>query len=328
MSFAAFPRVSVLVPLYNCEAFVEECLESVLKQTYSNIEVIVVNDGSSDHGPTIVEGFAARGVRLINQANRGQSAALNAAFGVSNGDFIQYLDADDLLHPRKIEVQVALLTGAESGMMASGAWARFADTIEKATFVREPVWRDLEPVEWLVESWDGGGMMHVAGWLIPRDVVVAAGPWGERYAGAPNAPNNDAPFFTGALLASRGCLFCGEARSYYRSTPGSMSARGGRLAAEAILAITIETGDALLKREDSTRTRRAFANNLQRYVFSVYPRHPDLTSRAEDMVAKLGGSSLTPSGGPWTRALGRFIGWKSAKRARALVEVLRSTRRQ
>jgi glycosyltransferase involved in cell wall biosynthesis len=315
------PLVSVLVPSHNSEAYLAECLESALAQTYRKVEVIVVDDGSTDSSLGVARSFESRGVRIICQSNRGQAGALNTAFDASNGDYIQYLDADDVLDPHKIEAQVATLQTAEPMAMASAAWARFRDKTSEAVFKPERVWQDLSPVDWLVESWAGGGMMHVAAWMIPREVATDAGPWVENLRWAANL---DAHFFTRALLASSRCIFCPEAKSFYRSGHASMSAWRSRRSLETTFHVLSATGDALLKCEDSQRTRKAFADNLQRYVFSTYPESRDLVSIAEDKIKELGGSNLQISAGPLRLALSRVVGWRIGKRLHNSVQRFRS----
>src|ERR1700730_4427709 len=102
----SLPLVSVLIPCFSSEKFIAETLESVLNQTWPYIEVIVVDDGSQDSSAQEVERFAARGVRLLRQASRGAGAARNTALRASQGAFIQFLDADDLISPTKIETQL------------------------------------------------------------------------------------------------------------------------------------------------------------------------------------------------------------------------------
>jgi len=80
-----------------------ESLESALNQTYPRIEIIVVDDGSTDGSLALARSFETRGVNIIEQPNRGQPAALNAAFTTANGDYIHIFDADDVLHAQKIE---------------------------------------------------------------------------------------------------------------------------------------------------------------------------------------------------------------------------------
>ncbi len=93
------PLVSILIPCYNAEAWLAQTLESALAQTWSPTEIIVVDDGSKDRSLEIAKAFEPRGVKVISQHNQGASAARNRAFQESQGDFIQYLDADDLLAP-------------------------------------------------------------------------------------------------------------------------------------------------------------------------------------------------------------------------------------
>jgi len=314
------PLVSVLVPSYNAEAYQRECVESALAQSHANIEIIVVDDGSTDGSLQLARSFESRGVRVIAQDNRGQAGALNTAFNASKGEYIQYLDADDVLDAQKIAIQVARLQQAEPTAMASGAWARFALKPSEAVFKPEKVWQDLTPVDWLVESWAGGGMMHVAAWLIPRPVVMAAGPWAESLRWAANI---DGDFFTRALLASTHCLFCPEARSYYRSVTGSQSSLSSRRSVEGNFSVLMRTGSNLLEKEDSRRTRKAFADNLQRFVFSTYPESPDLVMTAERRIRELGGSDLPLSAGPMQLALSRLVGWKFGKRLHRLAHKIR-----
>lgn len=102
------PLVSVIIPAYNASAFIEETLDSARTQTYQNLEILVVDDGSQDETPQIVEAAAAEDarVRLLRQKNQGVAAARNHAIEASSGEFIAPLDADDLWFSEKIERQV------------------------------------------------------------------------------------------------------------------------------------------------------------------------------------------------------------------------------
>jgi glycosyltransferase involved in cell wall biosynthesis len=119
------PLVSVIVPAYNAEAFIERTLKSVLCQTYTNIEVLVVDDGSKDRTSTIVQSIAQRDsrVRLFQQQNAGVAAARNLAIEKSQGEYIAPIDADDIWYAEKIEKQVkCILNAGESvGLVYSGS---------------------------------------------------------------------------------------------------------------------------------------------------------------------------------------------------------------
>jgi len=101
------PTVSVIIPVYNGERFLCECLDSALAQTLAPFEVVVVNDGSTDGTSEILRGYKDR-VITLDQANRGQGLAMNRAVGNSSGDLIAFLDCDDCWDRRKLERQVAV----------------------------------------------------------------------------------------------------------------------------------------------------------------------------------------------------------------------------
>ena len=111
---ADMPLVSVIVPAYNAEVFLEETLLSAVRQTYEPLEIIVVDDGSTDRTVEIVRGIMARDrrVKLVQQANAGVAAARNLGLREARGSLIAPLDADDLWKPTKIERQVACFLAA------------------------------------------------------------------------------------------------------------------------------------------------------------------------------------------------------------------------
>jgi glycosyltransferase involved in cell wall biosynthesis len=102
------PTVSVIVPVYNAERYLGEALESVLAQTYSDYEVIVVNDGSTDGSEQVALGFGDR-IRYIRQENAGPGAARNRGIELARGELIAFLDADDLWLPGKLAAQVEFM---------------------------------------------------------------------------------------------------------------------------------------------------------------------------------------------------------------------------
>jgi hypothetical protein len=308
--------VSVLIPAFNAGRWLPECLDSILGQTHRAIETIVVDDGSTDDTLSIARSFEARGVKVISQANGGQPAALNTALSCASGAYIQFVDADDLLHPDKIAVQLRRLRREPALTVASGAWTRFLDNPENAVLTPEAVWRDLDPVDWAVSSWCGGGMMPVMAWLFPRALTEMIGGWDESLRWASNGL--DGHYCTKALLAARKHVFCPEAISFYRSVEGSQSKAVNQTSVEANLAVVLSTGEMLLKVEDSARTRTAFAANLQRFIHATYPDQRHIVAIAERRLKELGGSDLAFDAGPATASLGRLIGWRAAKRLRRL----------
>src|SRR5919198_3579594 len=100
------PLVSILIPAYNAERWLADTIRSALEQTWPRKEIIIVDDGSRDQTLSIARQFAAKNVSVVTQENQGGSAARNRAFSLCQGEFIQWLDADDLLSPEKIARQI------------------------------------------------------------------------------------------------------------------------------------------------------------------------------------------------------------------------------
>lgn len=123
------PLISVIVPAYNAEAFIGQTLDSVLSQTYKNIEVLVVNDGSQDRTAEIVDSIAQKDHRviLLQQSNVGVAAARNLAIQNSCGEYIAPIDADDIWFPQKLEKQMQLMLKTDSCVGLVYAWSVYID---------------------------------------------------------------------------------------------------------------------------------------------------------------------------------------------------------
>ncbi|AFZ22780.1 glycosyl transferase [Cylindrospermum stagnale PCC 7417] len=112
------PKVSVIIPAYNAMTYLPETLESVLRQTFTNFEVLIIDDGSSDNIVEWASQLTDSRVKFISQNNQGSSAARNAGIINSSGDYIAFLDADDLWQPTKLEKQVHILEeNPEAGLV-------------------------------------------------------------------------------------------------------------------------------------------------------------------------------------------------------------------
>ncbi|WP_207492033.1 glycosyltransferase family A protein [Aridibaculum aurantiacum] len=114
--------VSVIIPFYNSAAYLSEAIESVIKQDYPYVEIILVDDGSSDNSSSIAAGFVSDGILLVKQQNAGASAARNTALKNCKGDFVIFLDADDILLPGVITLLVKEAVNCD---MVFGGWSNF-----------------------------------------------------------------------------------------------------------------------------------------------------------------------------------------------------------
>ncbi|MCF7688807.1 MAG: glycosyltransferase family 2 protein [Cephaloticoccus sp.] len=299
--------------MHNAARWIAATLDSALAQTWPQREIIVVDDGSHDDSATIVESYAAHGVRLITQPNRGASAARNTALAVARGHFIQFLDADDLLATDKIALQMQRLLTSSPRHIASGEWARFTNDPTESKFTAEANWKDMSGLEFQLLHYEGGWMMQPAVWLCPRALLNEAGPWDETLT-----LNDDGEYFNRVMLKAAGILFCVGARVYYRScVTGSLSRRVDSAALRSLWTSTALNCDRILSvGGQNSRTNNALANGWQRLAFELYPTLPELAAEAENRMHELGGTTYALPVGPTFRHLAKILGWRRTKRLR------------
>jgi glycosyltransferase involved in cell wall biosynthesis len=304
-----FPKVSVLIPCYNADKYIGETLESVFRQTWPELEVIVVDDGSTDGSADVVRSFERPNLHFVQQPNRGSIVARNLCCSYATGEFVQYLDSDDLIAPDKIALQMRRLANAPR-CVASAEWGRFYKSPQETRFCEEPVWRDLSPIDWLALSRaEGLGMMFPALWLIPMNIVRAIGPWNKELSLA-----DDTEYFTRVVLASDQVLFCAGARCYYRSgLRGSLSGTRSRRGLASQFTVLDLCERYLRAIEDSERVRRGLALSWQHLAHMAYPYDRALGERALERARSLHRVRIRPGGGPRFRVLSRLIGWRAAR---------------
>ena len=206
-----------MIPAYNAETWIADTLQSAIAQTWLHKEIIVVDDGSTDGTLAVAREFESDGVQVVTQPNQGAAAARNTASSLSRGDYIQWLDADDLLSPDKVTHQMqAAEETRDRRTLFSSPWAFFRYRPAKATFIPTPLWSDRDPTEWLTSKWEGNWHMQTATWLVSKELTEAAGPWDMRLLG-----DDDGEYFSRVINASNGIRFVPQSRVYYRITSSS-----------------------------------------------------------------------------------------------------------
>jgi glycosyltransferase involved in cell wall biosynthesis len=303
-------KVSVIIPLFNSEKYIQQTIESVLQQTYAKIEIIIVDDHSSDSSFLLAKKYECESVKIYQNPKKGACAARNYGFQHCSGDLIQFLDADDLLDQFKIENQIKSWNGDEK-VILNGRWGRFytSDPLNE-----EIKWgpnnllqKDLESLEWLLCS----HMSQTACWLTPRILIEKAGPWNESLL-----INQDGEFFSRVVAKSKMVKFCNDARVYYRSSINS-SITANQLKEDKVkskfnsLELIEKT---IFELEFSSRTKLICANNYQKLLYFIYPRYHEIIAELQNKIAQLGGSSLKFKDTPLTQKLSKITGWKLAKR--------------
>jgi glycosyltransferase involved in cell wall biosynthesis len=306
------PLVSILIPAYNAEKTIAYTLQSAIAQTWQRKEIIVVDDGSRDRTVKIVRRFGSK-VTIISTENQGLSAAVNHAYRLSHGDYIQELDSDDLLAPDKIERQVnALREGDSRRILLSSPWAPFYYRTRHVQFVRNSLWQDLSPLEWLLRKMGENLHMQNATWLVSRELADAAGPWNTdlHY-------DQDGDYFTRVLLASEGTRFVAGTGIFYRASGmGSISYIGDSDQKKESLLLSMKLHIQYLRSlEESERVRNVCMRYLQNWYHIFYLERPDIVAELQSLAAQLQGHLEEPRLRRKYAWIKPVFGWRIAKKA-------------
>lgn len=176
--------VSVVVPVYNRERLVGRTLESILAQSYRELEIVAVNDGSTDGSLAVLEGFARRHpgrVVVIDQPNSGQTRARNRAIAAARGAFIAFLDSDDTWEPEKLSLQIPLFQGDNVGLVYCGVNEVGDDGRHLATVLPEPGMRGDIYLRLLARNRMTGGSV-----VVSRKALSSVGSFDESFQAAEN----------------------------------------------------------------------------------------------------------------------------------------------
>lgn len=153
------PLLTVIVPVYNTEEYLHKCVESIQDQTYENLEIFLVDDGSTDASPELCDGFAEKDsrIRVIHKENGGQSLARNRALMECTGDYVTFVDSDDWLETDSYEAMMALAIKTGAGVVCCGRYNVDEKTGEK-TLGLCPKQEEILPAEEMLKrmfTWDG-----------------------------------------------------------------------------------------------------------------------------------------------------------------------------
>lgn len=182
--------VSVIIPCYNYGHLIADTINSILRQTYTNWEIIIVDDGSTDNTAGIVEEFVKKDSRIsfYQQNNAGPSTARNLALSKASGEFIQFLDADDLIEDRKFEIQLSIFKEKPFVDVVYGSVRYFSDEPFNPQKWKYTFWGSNK--EWMPKiSGAGkdilvpalkGSFGHISSFLFRKSIVDKAGQWNEK----------------------------------------------------------------------------------------------------------------------------------------------------
>ena len=157
--------VSVVIPVYNSEKFLEECLDSILTQTYQNIEIIAVDDGSTDSSPDILERYSDK-INIISQKNQGLASALNLGISKMKGDWFKWFSPDDVMHSNTIKTLIDETKNHSDNIILYSNWNIIDDTGNTLREFHESNYNELSEFDFNLRLLDGQ-QINVNTTLIP-----------------------------------------------------------------------------------------------------------------------------------------------------------------
>ena len=277
--------VSILIPCYNSERFILDSINSLLKQDYENIEIIIVDDGSTDESLRIAESINDIRVHVYSQSNSGACVARNFAFEKCHGDYIMYFDADDLINKSYVSSLVKCLRDANDLSIATGEWDRFRTDLSEASFRKLSVYKDYDcGFNLLLDMWNTGEMLTCSSYLVPRKLIEIVGGWDESVL-----KNQDGEFFSRILMTADKVYHTADAKFYYRTGEYlSVSKASSKAKVASMLDTFISYRKNALAIEDSERVRKALAVNFTLFLYIHGNQFPDLMKIAQSEVKNLG----------------------------------------
>lgn len=260
--------VSIIIPAYNQGRYLGDAIQSALSQTYRAIELIIVNDGSTDRTGEVVESFHDRRIRYMSQDNLGLSAARNTGLRAATGAYITFLDADDLFLPEKLELEVAEFENYSSVGFVAGQAILIDQDGHRLRLLSETTLLD-DPIQMLL-----GNSIHVGSVLVRREWLDKVGYFDESLRACED-------WDMWLRFAQAGCLMKGLSRpvSLYRVHPSQMT-RGAERMRTAMLAVLDKVfNQSNLPEIWQARKNEAYAATYVRSAARAY--HADLFELAK-----------------------------------------------
>jgi GT2 family glycosyltransferase len=308
--------VSILIPCYNAERWIQQCIESALAQTWTEKEVIVVDDGSTDNSLGIIQGFQDR-IRFETGPNRGGNAARNRLLELSRGEWVQYLDADDYLLPDKIERQTACATPDADIVFGP----ILVEELLPEPVLQGPFHLSDTPDPWVL--WAQWRLPQTGAALWNRKMLTEIGGW------APDLPCcQEHELYLRALSAGKRFVYCDQSGAVYRYwSTQTVSRRDKSLVNQQRLRL-LDSAEKQLRSVGELSPARLQAINATRFRIARYQWPTDheaatvvmqqvMDSQPEFQPDASSGASF------WYRIVYQVAGFRNAERIAATVRPFR-----
>jgi|YelNatPaOPRAMG01_1025707.scaffolds.fasta_scaffold01739_14 glycosyltransferase involved in cell wall biosynthesis len=306
-------KVSILIPMHNVSKYIEETITSALNQTWQKKEIIIIDDGSTDESYEIAKSFESEILKVYKQEKKGAPSARNLAFEFSSGDYIQYLDADDLMAPNKIEAQIKMLAeySFDEDIIAFCGWIEFKDEdeIEKLRKRETIINKDYEPAyKALIDYWKTFfPSIPYHNYLTHRNKIKAVGKWREELT-----KNQDCEFFARVISSCKRMIYCDDTIVYYRDVFNSIKKADSEEKVYSELISNREIAKIILSHTKSKDAIYACSLQYTEYLESRYPLNKKFLKEAYNDMKKYGLNFITSHRGNSFKIFYSLFGWKRA----------------
>ncbi|MEJ8800540.1 glycosyltransferase family 2 protein [Pontibacter sp. H249] len=308
------PLVTIIIPVYNSEKYIHDTISSCLSQTYSNLEILIVNDGSKDNSEQVIMQFSDSRIKYYLIPNSGPCYARNFGIEKATGELVQFLDADDILDSEKIGQQVKMYQLHGDRYVYSGVMGHILGNQKQLEEGFTFYYKNLEVAEYFHQMFDHFGKYYTTGmWLLPMKLIQETHGWDEKVL-----INNDGEYFSRVILHSEGIVFCPGSVFYYRrDVPMSVSKR---FVSKQVFESWLYSYSCYVKgfktQLDNDSARELGRKALSVYYCNSYPNYPDLLQNCKQQIRQLGYKSPAAYGGASFRWLSQLIGVDNALRIR------------
>lgn len=319
MQKSEYPLVSICMPVYNGARFLSYSIDNILTQSYKNIELIIVDDGSTDDSYIIARKYIneckSGRIKVFSQPNAGAFSARNRALKESTGEYIMFMDCDDLISHHKIQRQIDILRENDLYSIVSCEWDTFNSNIQEATFPNRCVYKNYHaPIDMLIEMLNQGEMMQTSCWMMSKELLKKVGYWDSRFT-----INDDGVYFSKVLVSASKVIFCPDAKVYYRRGHASLSTYNifSDTKLTALLESYKEQERILLAKTKSTEACRGIARNFA-LVMCKARFNSHIYKAAKHEIIKLGLQPFHPHKGSRAHKICSIIGFETFLKLRSL----------
>lgn len=301
------PLVSICIPMYNVSEYIEETLQQILKQSYENIEIVVVDDHSTDESYSLAKAFESDKVKVYQNIKKGGNTARNYAFEKSSGVYVKFMDADDYCSDTMVEAQLnrMISDGTENTLIHSplkmlhtdGSFFNPSRSIDK----------DYSPgIELLIAIWKREGFNIPHSHLMHRNLVVKVGGWDERII-----KNQDGEFFARVAAIADKALVVKSVFAVWRQTQKGVSAQTSLDAHSSVIDTYSIIIEKLIHYDNSSQMREICGKYIGGFVYEYYPQIKNLMPKIYSLLKKNESSLILPNR-RIVKMLSFIFGWKTA----------------